>query len=1297
MRALVVCLAGAFFLWTSAGEIVSAPAALQEGPVQNASRAAFRVSTAKSVVNIWQEHQRLYVKGDVGVGSQQLDALEVWLDEHAPHWTVVLTETAAGEEYTDADGARYTGMDAVDMALGKGLANRTGFGSLTHPKTGERDAAFFVLYLKERKFSYFASDAQDNRRLGEDYWEGNLDAPAIAAMRSGGRVVDAVKDTILNINRRLDQRIASEFAERERRALAEAADREKRAAAERAARARAEVEAKGNFDDAARALSLLEQKLGDFLRSRTGMSGDLASSDLAQFQAELAAARVANESGNFPGAARMAADARDRIQAQIRLLEKHESDAAEITRLSSAITSAAKRPHSSAAKADLRAAQHELARARAEHERGDSSYAVYLANCQNALAKAESAIGAAARTASLVRGFVLVIVTGSAGTLLIIGLLLNRRRKPDMDSATQLLRDWERALGEKNVALFQLRDRMGSVLGRSADVMKARFRGETLSLAQEIVRDLDELFIMSACAGRVLGEAQALIQPLRKSRRLQNLVSASAYRAAVKRLRDEPVVFRPEEALELVVRGPRTERDTLIGELESYSPFTMSFEDLIKTFNERARHALELLDQVETSLIQAGTRLEAVQKSINAVRRRERVVADAAAVDRLFPLTTVFNELVPAAQGSLDQAVEISITDAVGALRTHGAEAEQRARDASALVEWAASFREKLLPEMHAAAKTLQEAGVSSAWIEDAVRDLSEGAEAVSRNALQGDASESMAALRTDAQQLAARVQQALVLDKERRETAAKTIADASALIASARKEIGAELRQDPTLILREEDADPSEAMEKASQQIAAAKAALERGDVVGARESLGAVVQLSQGATELVNETRQALAAYQSTLAERQADNERLTRLLPEHGQILAKLQGEYAPSVMLLGEGDPTHPNANGTVQDNLEETRAHLKAAQACIDGAVKAYGAAGLLRTADLFRQAQALQEMAAVRLQEIREKEERLTQAEQNNASLRAQLEDRLHQLAALAEHPQVMAPTLDLIQSQSAKLAQLQESMRAACPDPFGIAAQLQEMDAALNLISQRIQSDRELFAEADRSLRSASAQLDRALELASQAARDQVPDSPEIIQARSALDQLAPRLASSKQDLQRPHNDWTHLAAESEAIAAEASRLGATLAGELREAEAAVAALTSATAALRQVGMWTGAHGVAIASNPGAAELAMARAQIHRGDYRAGQQAAELARRAAEQAIALAQAEVQRRQREEQERLERQRRQRMAMEAARRQSASRSSSGFGGISGGRSGFSSGSGARRSSFSSGSGARRSGW
>ena len=63
-----------------------------------------------------------------------------WLDANAPNWTIVLVESVVGERYSDAEGQSYTGLDAVDNALGRGLPNRTGFGQLVDSRTGEANA-----------------------------------------------------------------------------------------------------------------------------------------------------------------------------------------------------------------------------------------------------------------------------------------------------------------------------------------------------------------------------------------------------------------------------------------------------------------------------------------------------------------------------------------------------------------------------------------------------------------------------------------------------------------------------------------------------------------------------------------------------------------------------------------------------------------------------------------------------------------------------------------------------------------------------------------------------------------------------------------------------------------------------------------------------------------------------------------------------------------------------------------------------------------------------------------------------
>src|SRR5690606_9673347 len=138
------------------------------------------------------------------------EELEGWLDQNASNWTVLLMDHAGNETFTDNTGAHYSGMEAVEHALGKRLPAETGFGKLIHPQTGKRSGAFLVIFLRERKFSYYASGAYDRRGLGEENFTGNLDAPAIRAMRSGGRVADAVKDTVTFIDRELSVRLTRE-------------------------------------------------------------------------------------------------------------------------------------------------------------------------------------------------------------------------------------------------------------------------------------------------------------------------------------------------------------------------------------------------------------------------------------------------------------------------------------------------------------------------------------------------------------------------------------------------------------------------------------------------------------------------------------------------------------------------------------------------------------------------------------------------------------------------------------------------------------------------------------------------------------------------------------------------------------------------------------------------------------------------------------------------------------------------------------------------------------------------------
>jgi hypothetical protein len=1253
-------------------------------PVDVSSTRSLSVAMATDVITQWKQHQHLYVKGDPGVSQEQLDGLEVWLDQNAPNWTVVLAESAAGEDYTTAEGRRFSGLDAVDEALGRGLPNRTSFGQQADPRTKEPNGAFFVLYLKDRKFSYFGSDAQDRRGLGEDRWQGNLDRPAFAAMRSGGRVVDAVKDTITNINRQLDQKISAEIAARDRK-LAD----------EQTERTRSLERAKAGLKTATDAFVLLEQKVGDLSRERPNLSGDLARPDFAQIRAELQMAQSALAGGDLSRVTGPAQRVRERAESLIRMIDEYRVAPEKLDRVARGIDEQARRKRAQSAAQQLGSAREALGKARHEHDRGDSSYAAHLETAQVALASADTAISTAIRNAANTQRFVAFSSLMALAALGALGWALNRRRLKSKNECLELLKIWESGLGEKNVALFELLDRTSTVVGASSDEAAKRYSGETRLLSEQIVKDVDELFIMSACTGRVLRDAQSLAQPQGALQKSFNLFATGKYDAAIKLLRDQPIAFRPDEALELVVRGPKTEHDTLLGHLESYKPFTMTFTQLIEAFNQRAGRALSSLDAVESSVINAGKSLEGVQTAIDQARAKEEAISNQAATDGLFRLPLVFTQLLPAAQSAQSEAVKIAIKDPVGALRTFGAEAKQRAGDALALAEVILEYRNDLLPGIRNAADALNTAGLSNQWVGGNLERLSAQADRLAEQALKVSASQAILLLKDALAKLAGRVECAAKLDQVRRETAQKAIDGTNATIEAARGELAAASGKEPGRILRESGADPSDYVRQAIEEIVAVKALLERGDTEAAQGSLDAIGRLTDEALNIVKATRQAFADQETTVSSRRAETERVAGAFPRYDGILAGIMHGYAPSVLTLGAGDPTHANANGTIEDNMDEAREHLAAARKLLDKSIEAFRDARVLEAAELLRQIKERQETAVFRLEEITEKQSRLTQAEEANQKLLAQLEAQLQQYEPLIHDDRTMAPTMQMFDDARHLVRAARTLIESSQKDPFQAA---QELATALNSINEsvnRAQCDHEVFAEAERSLQSASAQIESARRLATEAATDNIGDSIEINQANREVSSLTVTLGEAQADLKRPHGDWTAVDAEADRIAAEASRHAATLRRELKEAEAAVTALSTAASAIRSASVWAGSYGVAIGGRPGSDYLAQARDLLVRGSYAGARQAAQAAYQMATDAVAAAEAEVRRLRRAEEEQIERERRRRREEEAARQRRQSSSSNSFG--SSGGSSFSSGSGVSRSSSSSGSGVSRSGW
>ena len=1251
-----------------------------------------------AVVQAWQPHQRLYVKGDLGISPAQLAGLEQWLDTHATNWVVALLESAAGENYTDPEGQTWSGIEAVNHALGKGLMNRTDFGQSVDPRTGERNACFFALFLKDRRFSYYGSDAQDRRGLGEEQWIGNLDGPAINAMRNGGRILDAVKDTITTIEGRLTARME---AEREA-AARQAAERE-------LARTRAAAQAQADVAAARGALQQLTRRLASFPKPPSEAGGDLVRPDLAAVKADLAAAEQALAAGQATDASRFATAVRQRVDPVLEGLDRHGQATGRFEEVAARYQQQAQHPRADTASGPLREAADRLQLARREHARGDSSYEAHLAAATAALNTAQASLEAADRAAQTRRLF--LGFAGSSGTLvvLLLGVFLNRRRVGPRREAQHLHEVWRQGMRDKTDGLFALLDRRATVVGTSTLDAERRYAGQTLELSRRAIQDVDELFIMSASVDRILAQAHRLLEPGTVFGKARNFFLRRAYLRALRLLKDEPIRFQPGDRVELIVRGPRTERDRLLGDLASYQPFALTFQELIESFNQRAARALAALDRIESSTLDCTRVIAASEADLDAARTQAESLAAAAVEDGLLNLETLRLQLLPATTDTLAQALRQAAADPVGALAGPAARAQQQASDARALVAAVAQVRRERFPRFQEDRQRLQTAGLAVGWIDDALETLSAAVDNIASAAREASAATAIEDFARTSQALAERLEQTVALHQRREDQTGPAVAAARARIGEARRQLGTALSLDPARTLVEQGLSPDERLAAADAQLTSARASLDRGDVPATQNALAAAEVLVREAGELIDTTLEVLERREHEVESLRTELQRLETLLPERRATLTSLAATYAPDTLLLGAGDPAHPQANGTVADNLEEAQGSLSEARARVQRAEAIFTTGRLLEAADFWSRAHADLEIAAVRLQEIDEKRARLESTETANARRLADLESRAATLDSHLATPATMRPTLARLAAARQRLPDVRSRLTVPGRNPFTLAAELDAASLEFDEVEDQARCDRDVFEEARRSLKAAFAQAQQAETVVAETAQSGLTPSPAMVAARDEVPRLAPALDALEDQLRRAHEDWTQVDAEADRLTAQAAQLTATLKGELERARSVVEAISTAATTVRSAGSWTGRWKVLIQGAPGSDALEEARRLLQRGAYDHALAQAETARRMAAAAIAEAEAEMRRREAAERARREHERALRRAAEMARqsRRSSSWGAGGLGGAFGGgssRGGFGgrsswggSGSGARSSGFRSGSGARTSGW
>jgi hypothetical protein len=1299
--------------------------------VQSIGRAV-QASDINDAIAKWKPGVHLIVIGNPGLDSAAQIELAQWLADK--HWTVLLVQSNAGMNYVDGEGRSHNGRDAVSFGAGQGIFKKSGFSSQIQPQSGLTDGSILAITMKEHALFLRNSQAQKDYGLdGETQFPGNLDRWAKDHLRHGGDITGAVKETVTNIDANLNSAVAQAASDAAARvasaksALAEmtatrssfekshAAATVGRAdlaslnaqvtAAEKALAAKRWSQASqlagsvteaagrstaamsdfnGAFGAAQTALTTaqndvdaLETASGKFLKNHPKASGDLARPDIRGMRERLAAAAAAVESN--PASSRSTAQT---VTAEIRrsqdALAAHAAGADQLANANSVLKGLQDRKRASSASTELVAATQALREAREAYDTGASAWSSNLANAKQAIASAETIITeadvAAHRRLMILLSVLTLLSLGTAG----LGIFLNSRARKARAVAEEELAKWDAILEKKLDTVIDELDRRGDVYIGSVSGAKARnWTGKTAELAAAYRSDAGQAKLLLGKARATHDEATALVRPSSWSGGwLVNLFWPSRYQQAMEHLSNQPLAFKPGEGLDTTFGQQKKDwREDLYGSVDNYKAFSKTFSEVIAEFNARAQTAAATLDQVEKAATTYGAQFDAVQQQLDAVEATRAAVEAGAAKYGYFAVPSLYTVVKSHVEGMLAAARTAAVADPVGSLRGDGAAATALIAEATSLINSVRTLHAERLNAANAVIESFKPRNISSDWIAADLKKLSVQAEAAAAGIASGAPAGAVAAFVAAADERFTYFGNAGATVKSLTETwNAKQQTDAAT--ADAHRTISSALKLDASQTLKEKQAIPEEYLAKAQASLSNAESLLGEGNSESAqavRDAQGLIAQ----ASAIVTHSLESLTSQAPTLAQRRAETSRLTTMVPERQHVLDGIVKDFADSVMLLGAGDLSHPNANGTVADNVDEAEAALAAANAKTDAAVKAYNSGSLLAAADLLAQVLGHQQTAEHRLSEIAEKRDLLDKTVAANKTALEALESKFRGWKTeIPDDRRTMAATIQSYENAGKTLLNTRTVLMTGKGDPFKAAATLATVTKALEQLWVSTQNDRDAYAEVERALSAARTQLNTGASLAKDAAGDGVTDSRDIVDAERDLTKLEAAYTSAVAAAKVDHGDWVKLDATIHQIITDAAHAAAVLKSELAAAAKATSAITTAAAAVREATNWSGSYGVSVPGSPGSGSVQSARSALNSGDYAGAIRYADSARREAQSAIDSAEAEETRRRRAAEAEAARlaaiaaaERRRREEEEESRRSSSSGSSSGFGGSS----------------------------
>lgn len=1068
---------------------------------------------------------------------------------------VVIVGDATGNAYKGRKGA-----DAVDWWVGEDLYARGGVTDAKNAVTGERAGVVVTIMQKARQVNgewkgrvlFRPSDALKSQGLlvtkkskdSDKTWESDYQNVFMQKYRAGNDYVGAITATLSALERDLGDRLKAAESQG----------------------ANALVAARSAVESLAAAKSQLASK------NSKAVASIGASADLPAMQRALGEAEALIKQGRHGAAAAVVAGIPAKAAQAVSEINEYLAGSTKLADAAKRLKAVSGMDSASAASKLLTEAGQDLRAAGEAHNDGKAVWSSKLASAKSKTDSAEKIIVEAQKTAE--RNFMLQLgmLLGLLLTGGLAGFYMNRRFARHLRAATlQALAPWDAKFAAMDNAVI---DNVDAWLMKN---LERKWTGRTMETIKQMQSEAGAADLRRKAMVKAYEKASALVHPpvYMLHRHLFNAI----WPAKMLGLESNYVIaekLMTETPIEVSLESRKTDwKDAYYGSIDNFKPVTKTFPELVESHDTHAAAAVAAKETVENARAQAATMAADMAQAMQSTSELKAKIQNA---DGLFQASALFDAALPAAEAKAASVKELKDSDPVGALEQGGAEAARIAREVRSLAETIAAARSGSLVKAQAAAERLRAGSYSADWIESDKNQLSANADEIAAAMAEAGVADRIAALGDDLSKLAQYAEDAAA-GAEALSAEMLRITAVDRTIEPARQKMSEATGIAADKLLKEANANPDEAIKQARAASETARGFINDGEIEKARAAYSETKNALDAAEGLVAAGLKIVDGFQNSSQSLDAETKRIEGLVPEAKSALDALRDQYAPSAMKLDAGDKTHPNSNGTIEDNVDEIEAALKAAAEKRAAAAAAFKKGQFIKADQILQQIEAHQKMALDRIDEIHEKAARLqAQALENEAAKKA-LADRVSEgERTIVDEGRSQNATLEAFEgakklaSKAAKMAGMKKG------DPFQAADALKGANAALEQAYTLLAGDIALHGSAVKAVNDAYAALGQADTLYKDVIRAQ-GETDLALQAKTIVDELGDiyETAAGKLNvdsagrLTLPHGDWKEVLDEANHVSVESARVSAMLKDELAQADEAGSLTVAAGAQVQE------------------------------------------------------------------------------------------------------------------------------